>query len=478
VEGKHVSGWDDPRMPTIAGLRRRGYTPHAIRAFCERVGVAKHNSTVEYALLEHVVRDDLDARSPRALAVLHPLRVVIESWPEGEVETSEAPSWPNGKPGSRPLPMSREIFIDQDDFAEAPPKDWHRLAPGREVRLRHGYVIRCERVVKDASGAIVELRCTHDPATRGADPAGRKVKGTIQWVSSRHAVDAEVRLYDRLFTSDSPGASAEFLAELNPRSLVTVRAKVEPSLAHAAPGDHVQLERLGFFFVDPVDSKPGAPVFNRTVALKDTWAKIVKGEAEPAASKRAAPTHVADPRVAAHVELSPEATALRDAHGITAEEARILGADAATRAFFEDARSTCADAKAVARWIVNEVLRETKGAGVAALAFKGAAVGELVALVESGTLSGKIGKDVLAEMVKTGKGPRAIVEEKGLRQITDTSAIAAAVDAVLAENADAVARYRAGNANLLGALVGMVMKKTGGKANPKVVNDLLRQRLS
>jgi glutaminyl-tRNA synthetase len=484
VEQKRVSGWDDPRMPTIAGLRRRGYTPEAIREFCETVGVAKTNSTVEYALLEHVLRDDLNLRSPRALAVLKPLRVVIETWPEAEVETIDAPYWPAdvGKEGTRSMPMTRVVYIDRDDFMENPSKDYHRLAPGREVRLRHGYVIKCERVVKDDAGTVVELRCSHDPKTRGADPAGRKVKGTIQWVSAEHAFEAEVRLYDRLFVTDSPGASADFLAELNPDSLITVRAMLEPSLASAKPGERFQFERIGFFFVDPVDSKEKAPVFNRTVALKDTWAKIVKGEAERARPEVAKAETLAPeakaPVAATTSELGPEAQRLRDAHGLTAEEARILAADPAVHAFFEEALAAHADAKGVARWIVNEVMREAKGGGIAALKFRGAAVGELCALVDAGTISGKIAKEVLAEMVKTGEGPRAIVERRGIRQITDAGAIEAAVDAVLAENADAVARYRAGNANLLGAFVGMVMKKTGGKANPKIVNDLLRARLS
>ncbi len=487
VNGKHVTGWDDPRMPTLAGLRRRGYTPEAIRALCDRVGVAKTNSTVDFALLEHVLREDLDARSPRVLAVLHPLRVVVETWPEGEVEAIEAPYWPAdmGRTESRPLPMARVLYIDRDDFMENPPRDYHRLAPGREVRLRHGYVFRCDRVVKDeATGAIVELVCSHDAATRGADPAGRKVKGTIQWVSAAHALDAEVRLYDRLFTTETPGSTGDLVKELNPASGLTVRAKVEPSLATAKGGERFQLERLGFFFVDPKDSKDGAPVFNRTVALKDTWAKIVKAEGDKPAvavaveKPREAPVHKTT-EASAPAVLGPEAQALRDAHGIAAEDARILAADPAVRAFFEEAVAAHPGAQTIARWIVNEVLREAKTGGLAALPFGGAAVGELCAMIDAGTISGKMAKDVLAAMVKGGgKSPRAIVEEQGIRQISDTGAIEAAVDAVIAENADAVGRYRAGNANLLGALVGMVMKKTGGKANPKLVNELLRGRLA
>ncbi|NUQ78560.1 MAG: glutamine--tRNA ligase/YqeY domain fusion protein, partial [Polyangiaceae bacterium] len=282
VGKKHVAGWDDPRMPTITGMRRRGVTPEALRQFCERVGVAKNNSTVELALFEHVLREDLDRRSPRVLAVLKPLRVVIENFPEGKAEELLAPYFPPEakREGSRVLPFSRVLYIERDDFMENPPKDFFRLAPGKEVRLRYAYVIRCNSVVKDeATGEIVELRCSYDPETRG-DAAGgggagaRKVKGTIHWVSAEHAHKAEVRLYDRLFMSDAPGASGgDVMAELNPNSLVTLKdCLVEPSLAKAGPGEHFQFERLGFFFTDPADSKPGAPVFNRTVQLKDTWA--------------------------------------------------------------------------------------------------------------------------------------------------------------------------------------------------------------
>jgi glutaminyl-tRNA synthetase len=314
------------------------------------------------------------------------------------------------------------------------------------------------------------------------------VKGTIQWVSAAHAIEAEVRLYDRLFTTDVPGSTGAWLDELNPTSLVTVRAQVEPSLAAAKGGDRYQFERLGFFFVDPRDSKEGAPVFNRTVALKDTWAKITRAEGEKAA--RPAPVEKADkpaikavrtgalpPNAEPPVELGPEAQRLRDAHGIAAEDARILAADPAASAFFAEAVAAHPNPGSVARWILNEVLREAKAGGVAALPFRGAAVGELCALVDAGTISGKIAKEVFAEMIKGGGSPQAIIEKQGLRQISDAGALEAAVDAVLAENAGAVARFRAGNGNLLGAFVGMVMKKTAGKANPKLVNDLLRARL-
>jgi len=493
VEKKLVSGWDDPRMPTLAGLRRRGYTPEALREFCERIGVAKTNSVVELALLEHVVREDLNLRSPRVMCVLRPLKVVIENWPEGQTEELDAPYWPAdvGKEGSRKVPVTREIYIDRDDFLEEPPKDWHRLAPGREVRLRHAYVIKCTGVVKDdKTGEVSELRCTYDRESRGGAGTGKKVKGTIHWVSAAHATEVEARLYDRLFKVDQ--ATGEPGNDMNPESLVTLKALAEPSLRDAKPGEHLQFERLGFFFVDPVDSRDGAPVFNRTVSLKDGWAKIsgkAEGEkapakAEPApkaaagkagngAPAQARPAGGAAPPAA---ELSENAQSLRDTHGITADEARLLAGDADLRALFEAAIAAHPSPKAAARW-VNELRRELKGGGVKALPFGGTELGELVGMVESGALSAPLAKEVLAELVKSGGSPKAIAERRGLAQMSDAGAVEAAVEAVLAENQDAVARFRAGNANLLGAFVGMVMKKTGGKANPKLVNDLLRQKL-
>jgi glutaminyl-tRNA synthetase len=275
VNDGNVSGWDDPRMPTIVGMRRRGYTPEAIRNFCDRIGVAKRENVVDVALLEHAVREDLNKRAPRIMAVLDPIRVVIENYPESQVEEFAIANNPEDEAGgTRRVPFARELFIERDDFMEDPPKKFFRLALGREVRLRGAYFITCTSVVKDAFGRIVELRCTYDPATRGGDaPDGRKVKATLHWVAATTALDAEVRLYDRLFNSEQPGAGGDYKADLNPASLEVRTAKVEPSVADAAPGSRFQFERLGYFCVDP-DSTGGRLVFNRTVTLKDTWARI------------------------------------------------------------------------------------------------------------------------------------------------------------------------------------------------------------
>jgi glutaminyl-tRNA synthetase len=284
VQDGHVRGWDDPRMPTLSGLRRRGYTPEAIRNFCAAIGASKTNGTIELAMLEHFLREDLNKRAPRVMAVLRPLRVVIDNYPEGQVEELEALNNPEDPAaGTRKVPFSRELYIEQDDFREEPPKKFFRLFPGQEVRLRAGYFIKCTSVVKDEkSGGVVEVHCTYDPATSsGNAPDGRKVKATIHWVSAQHAINAEVRLYESLFSKEDPNdvpESQEFTANLNPNSLETLTAaKLEPSLASAKPGDRYQFERLGYFCADP-DSTPEKLVFNRTVQLRDTWAKIEKRE--------------------------------------------------------------------------------------------------------------------------------------------------------------------------------------------------------
>jgi glutaminyl-tRNA synthetase len=282
VETGKVSGWDDPRMTTLRGLRRRGYTPEAIRLFCERTGVAKANSTIDIQFLEHCLREDLNRRAPRVMGVLRPLKLVIDNYPEGQVEEFDAVNNPEDPAaGTRKVPFSRVLYIEQEDFMEEPPPKYFRLSPGREVRLRYAYFVTCTDVVKDENtGEIVEIHCTYDPATRGGDaPDGRKVKSTLHWVSAEHAVEAEVRLYDHLFTREDPTdveAGADYMTYLNPNSIeVLTGCKLESTLSGANPGDLYQFERLGYFCVD-TDSSPGKPVFNRSVSLRDTWSRIQK----------------------------------------------------------------------------------------------------------------------------------------------------------------------------------------------------------
>ncbi|MDD5424883.1 MAG: glutamine--tRNA ligase/YqeY domain fusion protein [candidate division Zixibacteria bacterium] len=279
VRGNHVSGWDDPRMPTLSGLRRRGYTPEAIRKFCDRIGAAKRESIVDVALLEHILREDLNKRAPRVMAVLKPLKVIIDNYPENKVEALEAINNPEDPDaGTRKIPFSREIYIEQEDFRENPPKKYFRLSPGTEVRLKHAYFIKCEKVIKNDRGEVVELHCSYDPRTKSGEAQdGRKVKGTLHWVSAAHAVDATVRLYDRLFLKENPLEDEDFIANLNPHSLeVIAGCKVEPGLADTPEGSRFQFLRHGYFCIDTVDSKPGNLVFNRTVGLRDSWAKIEK----------------------------------------------------------------------------------------------------------------------------------------------------------------------------------------------------------
>jgi glutaminyl-tRNA synthetase len=314
VERKVVSGWDDPRLPTLAGYRRRGFTPAAIRDFCERIGVAKANSTVDVTLLEHCQREDLNPEVPRVMCVLRPLKVVIENYPEDQVEELDAPLYPHDVPkeGSRKVPFSRVLYVERDDFAEVPPKGFHRLSPGREVRLRYAYLVRCENVIKDpATGEVVELRCTYDPATRGGTaPDGRKVPGTLHWVSAEQSVPVEVRLYDRLFKVERPDLEdAPMDTLLNPNSLeILTASRLEPAAADPAMGERLQFERQGYFFRDPVDSRPDHLVFNRIVPLRDSWA----AEAQKPAAAASAPPKPAEPKKAKEKEekapepLTPE----------------------------------------------------------------------------------------------------------------------------------------------------------------------------
>ncbi len=511
VEEGLVDGWDDPRMPTLMGMRRRGITPEAIRRFCDIIGVAKTNSRVKYELFEHTVRDDLNYRSPRVMCVLRPLRVVITNYPEDQVEWLDAAYWPRDIPkeGSRKVPFARVIYIERDDFMENPPKKYYRLSPGREVRLRHSYVIRCDEVIKNDAGEVVELRCTYDPETLNARPKGRKVKGTIHWVSADHAIPVEVRLYDRLFVKENPDDVEEgktFKDYLNPRSLEVIRgARVEPSVAYDPADTRYQFERLGYFIQDSVDSRPDALVFNRIVALRDSWSKeqVAGGRSQVAggrsrgaggeASVGAVSRTPADgetrgtdegrshARERARAENPALAAAYRryiEELGLSERDADLLTGDEATMRFFEAAIAAYDNPPLVGRWMTNALQRLLKDADVDALPFGPAAFGRLVALVDEGVLSTNLGKEVLAEMAQSGASPDEIVDDRGLRQISDEQALRQTVSEVLAAHSDKVAAYRAGKTGLLGFFVGQVMRSTQGKANPRLVNELLKDALA
>ena len=471
VQQKLVDGWDDPRMPTLSGIRRRGVTPESLREFCETIGVSKNNSVVEVELLESCIRDDLNATSRRVLAVLDPLEVVLTNLGDDETEALDAPYFPPDVPGgegSRELLLTKRLYIERADFSEDPPKGFLRLVPGGTVRLRHAHaIVRCDDVERDAAGHVVRLLCTVD---RSKDA---KAAGTIHWVSAKHAIDAEVRLYDRLFSVESPdGEEADFTTFLNPQSLVTKRAKVEPSLSLAKPGDRFQLERTGFFVVD-VDATPGALVLNRTVPLKDSWAKHADAQPKPAA--RDAKTKVSG----AKKEVSAAAKARAAEHGISVEEAEVLASSPALSALFDGAIASGADAKITGTIVASELYRLLKAEGrdADALPFSHREVGELASLVSEGALATKRSREVWAELLLAGGSPREIVERKGLREVNDDATIDAAVSGVLTSASALVARYRAGEAKVLGALVGEVMKATGGKANAKRAREILEARL-
>ena len=498
VREGHVRGWDDPRMPTLSAFRRRGYTPEAIRAFSDRVGVAKTFNIIELALLEYSIRADLNRRAPRVLCVLDPLKVVIENWPVDEVESIDASYWPHDVPkeGSRPLPFGREIYIERDDFAEDPPPKYHRLAPGREVRLRYGYVIRCTGVDKNEDGAVIALRCTYDSETRGGRAAeGRKVPGTIHWVAADSAVPVEVRLYDRLFTAEAPGArTGDPLDDLNPDALIVrENALLEPSVVTEGPpehGTHFQFERHGYFAVDP-DSQGDHLVFNRTVTLRDSWGKATGTDderavlaAEKAAAKAAhkaqqrALQHGKEPERTLTAEQGARAEGYVADHGLAMRDAALIVQDDALAAFYDAAVAAHGEAATVAKWINNELLAAVKDRALVDLPIDGPAFGRLVALVVGGIITGAAGKDVLTAMLAGEGEADEIVAARGLEQIGDADALRTMVEDVLAANEGQVAAYRSGKTALMGFFVGQVMRASKGKADPKQVQALLRNALA
>ena len=477
VDDGHVSGWDDPRMPTIAGLRRRGYTAASIRSFCDRVGVSKAHSSVDPLLLENAIRDDLNDKAPRHMAVLDPLEVVVTSWPEGTVDTLDASLWPHDVPreGTRPVPFTRRLYIDRSDFSEDPPKGWRRMAPGIETRLRYGYLVKVTQVDHDEAGQVSRVHVTHDPASRGGvSPDGRKVKGTIHWVSAEEGVPVKVRVFDRLFRVAEPGSKRPFLDDINPDGLVEVTAIAEPAVAALGAGAHVQLERTGYFFVDPVDSVAGAPILHRVVPLKDSWGKGAAQAAPAPAPAKPAPAPTAGAPKAVPPEVAARADALQAAHGLDRKEAELVAVDEGRVAFFA-AAAEAGPADAVAKWLVNVLAGEVDD--LSAVPFPPQAFGVLALRTTDGTLSSRLGKDVLARMLATGSDPDDIIESEGLAMMSD-AALQPLVAEVIAAHPDKAEAVRGGRTNLMGFFMGQVMKRTGGKADPERAKALLAAALS
>lgn len=493
VEEGLVDGWDDPRMPTLAAFRRRGVPPEAIRSFIEMIGVAKADNRVDIAMLEYAIRDDLNAKARRVMCVLRPLRVVITNFPEDEVQWSDAPYWPHDIPreGSRPMPFSREIFIERSDFQETPERNFFRLAPGSEVRLRYGYIIRCEDVIKDPNGEVTELHCTYDPETKsGMSSPARSVKGTVHWVSACEALRVEVRLYDRLFRVANPDVVPDggtFKDHLNPDSLeILTDCLIEPSVASAAAGDRFQFERTGYFVVDEDSKGSKGLVFNRTISLRDTWSRkneSRKNEPRKSQSREGEPrgTTPRNPLSGLDEKEIVDAERLNREFGVALSSAAMIVPDPAWMSYFESVASELESqdqAVAVSNWIVQEMLPAYPGQDPESSGIKPAALARLVSLQAADTISSRIAGEIFTLMLETGKDPDTLIDEKGIQQISDVDSISRLVDQVLAEFPDRVAAYRGGKTGLIGFFIGQIMQRSDGKANPKLTQTILRERLA
>ncbi|MFW6192099.1 MAG: glutamine--tRNA ligase/YqeY domain fusion protein, partial [Gemmatimonadota bacterium] len=502
VEAGDVEGWDDPRMPTLAGLRRRGVPPRAVRRFCREVGLSRADQQVQVAKLEHVVRDELNRSAPRVMCVLEPLKLVIENYPEGESETLETPAFPRDvdREGTRQVPFGRELYVERDDFRLDPPEGYYRLAPGREVRLRHAYFVTCDEVVRDDdTGEVVELRCTFDPDTRGGRaPDGRSPDGTLHWVPAGASLPAEVRLYDRLFEVPDPEADVEdFRENLNPASLRTMHnAWIEPGVAGDPDDVRYQFYRQGYFVRDPGE-EGSAIVFNRIVPLRDPWAerREAREASEGEAAKDSEPEELPpEQRPGAEHErrISGERRRAREEDpglarrfrkyqeelGLSEEDADLLTGDRALARLFDDALEAGPGPRPVANWVIHELRgRMDEELSPGDLPFGGRELGRLVALVEEGAVSQPAGRETLEIMLREGADPAEIVAREGLGAIADREDLGRVVEEVLAEHPEEAGRLRDGEEKLLGFFLGRVMRATDGRADPGLARELLREVL-
>ncbi len=472
VEGNYVNGWDDPRLPTIAGLRRRGYTPESILNFCESIGVAKANSVVDVAQLEFAIRDDLNKKAPRVMCVVNPLKVVIENY-EGceEIEASYYPADVE-KSGSRKLPFAKEIYIDRNDFSQNPPKGYFRLTPNQPVRLKFAYIIECTDVITNSSGEVVELRAKYYKESKsGSDTSGIKVKSAIQWVEASSAKEVELRIYDRLFKNESPAG----VEDLNPNSLEVINsALIEPAVIQSADV-RFQFEREGYFYKEPQDYTKDKPVFNKIVSLKDSWGKKkkVSTKAEPKAKKTQIDGEVV-PLTKEQEELFGKYT---NKYKLSSEVANTLVRDSKLDNFFKEALTSQEIAVVVANLVTNEVARELKKSDIKDLKYTPKDIATLAKLIDNETISTKIAKDIYKIMSQSGQCPQEIVKEEGLEQMNNPESIKTIIKIVIEENQENYQKYKSGNQKLFGFFVGQVLKKSGGTANPKLTNELLREIL-
>ena len=502
VKEGHVAGWDDPRMPTLAGLRRRGVPPEAVRRLAELVGVARADARVEYGLMEFAIREVMNSTAPRFMAVLRPLRMVLTNVPSDWEETLVAPLFPDDGPdrGTRAVPMTRELFIERDDFRMEPPKGWKRLSAGGVARLRHGYLVRCDDVVRGPGGEITELHCSVERESLEGPGEGWKPSGTIHWVSATRGVQAEVRLYGHLFAAADPDQVAEgeeFIQHVNPDSLeVLGDAVMEPALAGPEAPVRVQFERLGFFARDP-DGTPERPVFNRVVELASR--RIVEaGVAEGAVGHvevRAEVGSTTAVQVSGQTpedRISPEREAARSSDplladrfaryrelpGVSLEDADLLTGEHTIGSFFEAALAVHDEPGTVAAWVTNDLRAALGDRPVDDLPFGGAALGRLAALVAEGRITRAGGREVLTELVALGGDPEAIVMRRGLTALADAGALTPIIQGILASRPDKVAEYRGGRTNLLALFIGDVMRATRGTADPALVRTLLEEALT
>lgn len=483
VNGGYVSGWDDPRLPTIAGYKRRGYTPESILNFCEQIGIAKANSMVDVSQLEFCIRDDLNQKVPRVMCVLDPIKITIENYeaPNEGYEEIEASYYPHDVPkeGSRKIPFSKEIYIEREDFMENPIKGYNRLTPEQPVRLRHAYIIACKEIIKDNQGNITEIKAHYYPDSKsGQDKSGIKVKSAIQWVCAKKAKNIEVRLYDRLFKNEAP----EGLEDLNPDSLHIIKnAIIEPAVINENKDERFQFERHGYFYKDPVDYRDETPVFNKIVGLKDSWAK--KTKTDESATKTAPKSEVKKEVIHGSAQAMTEAQqALFNKYTnelkLNAEVANILARDELLSNFYKQTLNEHNSPVALANMVANEVAKELKEKDPSVLKFTASHIAHLVQMIEEETISTKIAKEVFEQMAQSGENPIQIVEKQGLKQISDPAVILPIIDDIMAKNPDNVEKFKKGNTKLLGFFVGQVLKSTNGKANPQVVNKLVAQQLN
>ena len=494
IEEDLVGGWDDPRLPTISGLRRRGVPPSAIRSFCRTVGVTRSQSRVQIGHFEHALRDDLNAKAPRVMAVLDPLKVVATNVDADTVDWIDANHWPRDidKDETRPVPFTREFYIERDDFREDPPEDFIRLAPGREVRLRHAYFFTCEEIVRDEDGVVTELRGTIDLETRDSTaPDGRSPEGTLHWVSAAHGLPFEARLYDRLFEVPDPDARDEHFTEfLNPDSLNVRQGILEPAVRDLEANRQVQFERQGYFWPDPETSRPDALVYNQIVPLRDTWGEDEDGltQEELERRRRAKEQRKQEQRRRSLDGKTDPAEHLDDAQrdrfdrfhdelGIDREDAATIAGDDALAGFFEQALEHYDAPVPVANWTVNELLGRLQDQTVADLPFGPDAFAGLVRLVDTEVISTRGGDEVLDALLDDGGAPEHIVDDRGLRQVDDTEALRPTVQSVLDDHPDEVARYRDGKKGLIGFFMGQVMDATDGAASPELARELLQEEL-